>query len=186
MSRRWQAVIVMLAPAALAGCGQTLSLPPPPTTASPSETKSTPPPIGRDMPASDYKFTAAGQPVDIYTLVARGALTCWFGLDGPLKPTHVFTAEAAPPANGGQAEIVILERDVSRPDQRGARAFQVVFATKPAGTEVEIATQRMTVEVSQAMKQDVETWARGQPGCELRKLLAPPPPVSSKVGPRPR
>ena len=39
-----------------------------------------------------------GTPTEIYTLVAGGALRCWFGADGPLKATHVFHAEAAPPA----------------------------------------------------------------------------------------
>src|SRR5258705_5229386 len=68
-----------------------------------------------------------GSPTGIYALVARGALNCWLGAAGPLRASHVFAAEAAPPSQGGAAEIVLHERDPSFRDQRGPRALRVSF-----------------------------------------------------------
>ena len=111
-----------------------------------------------------------GTPTDVYALVARGALGCWFGANGPLKATHVFRADAAPPSQGGLAEIVLHERDVSMRDQRGARAFQVEFASDAASVRVGIDVMRIGPPLAEPMVQDVEMWARGGAGCQTRAL----------------
>lgn len=178
-------------PIALSACGQSASLPPPSITHGSTETGAIGP-KGREELVPELKITASGQPTDLYTQVARGALSCWFGADGPLKRTHVFTAEAAPPAKGGHAEIVLQERGPDQAEQRGARVFQVAFAVAPGGTEIAMASQKLPPEVAQAMKRDVEMWARGQSGCELRTVLAPlpspalPPPNSKLVTAKPK
>ena len=105
-----------------------------------------------------------GTPTEVYALVARGALGCWFGANGPLKATHVFHAEAAPPSQGGQAEIVLHERDVSLRDQRGARAFRVKFASDAAGVRVGITVVKIAPALAEPMVQDVAVWARGRSG----------------------
>jgi hypothetical protein len=121
-------------------------------------------------------------PTETYELVARGALGCWFGASGPLKPSHVFHAEAAPPVEGGAAEIVLHERDVSFRDQRGPRAFRVTFATAPMGAQVNVVNIKMAPPVGTAMAKDVETWAAAGAGCQLRVVLPPPPaPAPSKA-----
>ena len=102
----------------------------------------------------------AGTPTEVYALVAGGALRCWFGADGPLKATHVFHAEAAPPAEGGAAEIVLHERDPSLRDQRGPRAFRVSFAGDPGGVRVGITTIKIAAPLSELMVRDVAVWAR--------------------------
>jgi hypothetical protein len=119
---------------------------------------------------------AKGTPTEIYEVVARGALGCWFGADGPLKPTHVFHAEAEPPATGGAAEIVLHERDPAYRDQRGPRAFRVAIARAPGGAQVGIANIKMVTALGEAMTKDVETWVAGGKGCEVRRLYPPPPP----------
>ena len=118
-------------------------------------------------------------PTEAYEQVARGALGCWFGASGPLKTSHVFHAEAAPPVEGGAAEIVLHERDTSFRDQRGSRAFRVAFASAPMGAQVNAANIKMAPAVGAAMAKDVETWVSGGAGCQLRVLL-PPPPAPSK------
>ena len=140
----------------------------PPVVAKPSASAADPPPGTTVM--------AKGRPTEIYELVARGVLGCWLGGTGPLKASHVFHAEAAPPAAGGAAEIVLHERDASFRDQRGARAFQVAFASAPAGAQVGIANIKMASAVGEAMTKDVESWAGGGTGCHLRVVLPPPPP----------
>jgi hypothetical protein len=118
----------------------------------------------------------AGTPTGIFTQVARGALGCWFAADGPLKASHVYRAEAEPPAKGGDAEIVIHERDVSVRDLRGPRAYRVAFTAEASSVRVAMIAWKFELKLAQAMAKDVESWAKGQGGCELRALLPPPTP----------
>jgi hypothetical protein len=110
--------------------------------------------------------------------VARGALGCWFAADGPLKATHVYRAEAQPPAKGGDAEIVIHERDATVRDLRGPRAYRISFAAELSSVRVSMLATRFEPKLTRAMAKDVESWAKGGEGCELGALLPPPPPVT--------
>lgn len=131
----------------------------------------------------ETRLIAPGLPTDVYALVARGALGCWFGADGLLKPTHVFQADAKPPSKGGDAEIVIHERDVTLRDQRGVRAFRVSFAGVAEGVRIVIEPIRMAPPLGSLMVKDVEVWAKGGSGCELR-ALAPPPQAVAQPSPK--
>ena len=122
-----------------------------------------------------------GTPTEVYLLVARGALGCWLAANGPLKTTHVFRAEAAPPSQGGLAEIVLHERDGSLRDQRGARAFQVKFAGDAAGVRVEVTVVKIAPALAELMVKDVEAWARGATGCQAQALS--PPQTSAPMQP---
>jgi hypothetical protein len=134
-------------------------------------------------PPGSYETAAivSGTPTEIYTLVARGVLGCWFGAGGPLKASHVFQAEAQPPAKGGAAEIVIHERDTSYRDRRGVRAYRVSFASEATGVRVGMTALKFEEKLAQAMAKDVESWAKGGSGCQLRALLPPPAPAKSKA-----
>ena len=116
-----------------------------------------------------------GTPTEVYALVARGALRCWFGADGPLKTTHIFHAEAAPPVQGGVTEIVLHEREG---DQRGSRAFSVAFTGDGGIVRVDIRSMKIAPPLSELMAQDVEAWAKGGAGCQVRPPR-PPPAVSA-------
>jgi hypothetical protein len=111
-------------------------------------------------------------------------LGCWFG-SGPLKASHVYRAEAEPPTKGGEAEIVIHERDLTLRDQRGTRAYKVMFAGEGSGVRVTIMPLKIEAKLAEAMARDVETWARegAKPGaaCQLRALFPPPPPPPTAV-----
>jgi hypothetical protein len=121
-----------------------------------------------------------GTPTGIFAEVARGALGCWFAADGPLKATHVYRAEARPPAKGGDAEIVIHERDATVRDLRGPRAYRIAFAAELSSVRVTMVALKFEPKLAQAMARDVESWAKGGEGCQLRTLLPPPPTVASK------
>jgi hypothetical protein len=114
--------------------------------------------------------TVAVNPTDAYAIVARGMLACWFGADGPLRNSHVFHAEATAPAQGGEAEIVIHERNAAQRDQRGLRALRVTFAPNTGGSRVGIAVLKAQPALSGAMVGDVESWIKGGSDCQLRKL----------------
>jgi hypothetical protein len=127
----------------------------------------------------------AGTPTGVFADVARGALGCWFAADGPLKATHVYRAEAQPPAKGGDAEIVVHERDGATRDLRGARAYRIAFTAELSNVRVTMVALRFEPKVAQAMEKDVASWAKGGEGCELKALLAPPPSAASKTAKKP-
>jgi len=119
-------------------------------------------------------FIAEGNPTSLYAQVARGALSCWLSAGGPLHGTHVFAAEAAPPNQGGAAEIVLHERDRGFRDQRGPRAVRIRFEGAPGGVRVGFSNLRLGVELAESMARDVATWAKAGTGCAARDLQQPP------------
>ena len=126
--------------------------------------------------ASEVVKVLPGNPTDVYALVARGALRCWFGVDGAFKTTHVFHAEADPPAKGGAAEIVLHERDDALRDKRGVRAVRVSFGAVPAGVRVGIDAPKMDRQLAEIVAKDVMAWASGHAACSLQR----PVPASAK------
>jgi hypothetical protein len=127
---------------------------------------------------------AEGTPTEVYALVARGALGCWFG-SGPLRGTHIFQAEASPPAQGGMAEIVVHERDPAMRDHKGAKAFRVTFAGAAQGVRVGIVRLKVETRLGDLMVKDVTVWAGGGKGCEARAIMPPAPaqPEPKKTAP---
>jgi hypothetical protein len=123
----------------------------------------------------------SGTPTAVFAEVARGALGCWFAADGPLKASHVYRAEAEPPAKGGDAEIVIHERDASVRDPRGPRAYRIAFTAEVSSVRVTMTALKFEPKLAQAMAKDVESWAKGEQSCQLRGLVPPPAPVASKT-----
>jgi hypothetical protein len=166
--RRSPAMVFALLPALGGGACSSGNLPQLPAGSSPVETGA----VAGPAEAAPYETTtiAQGTPTEVYALVAGGALRCWFGGDGPLKATHVFHAEAAPPAEGGAAEIVLHERDPSFRDQRGPRAFRVSFAGNAGGVRVGITSIKIAAPLSELMVRDVAVWAGGGAGCQARAL----------------
>jgi hypothetical protein len=122
--------------------------------------------------AAETTIIAAGTPTEVYALLARHALRCWFGADGPLKATHIFHADAASPTAGGAADIVLQERDPAFSDRRGPRAFRIAITGDAAGVRVGISNLRMSEPLGGLMVKDAETWARGGERCETRALGA--------------
>jgi hypothetical protein len=160
------------------------SLLPPVTETSSTEANATP---TTPAPGGPYETSVivSGTPTGVFAEVAQGTLGCWFGPGGPLKASHVYRAEAEPPAKGGDAEIVIHERDTTLRDQRGTRAYRIVFASEASGVRVTSVALKFEVKLAEGMAQDVSGWAREgakSGGCRLRALMPPPaPPVLAKA-----
>lgn len=169
--------IVLLTLLTAAGCASS-ALPTLPPAQAPELPKQAGGETSRD--AAETVSVVPGNPTDVYALVARGAHRCWFGADGALKATHVFHAEAEPPAKGGAAEIVLHERDETLRDKRGARAFRVTFSAIPAGVRVGVDTPKMERQLAQIMTKDVMTWVKGGGECSLQRPAPPIPPPSAK------
>ena len=173
-------ICFILAPLAVAGLGGCSSVSLPAIPAVPAVQKEDVSRTGT-MPV-ELTSIVPGTPTDIYAQVARGALRCWFGADGPLRPTHVFHAEAEPPAKGGSAEMVLHERDDAQRDKRGARALRVLFSSEAAGVRVTVAIPKMERQLADVMGRDVAGWAKGGEDCELRRHM--PPVLTPVVGER--
>ncbi|RTL71566.1 MAG: hypothetical protein EKK41_09365 [Hyphomicrobiales bacterium] len=173
----YRAAACLLLAGLVSACGQQIALPPAEVAgqpnSAPTTTASVPKPI--EAGVSDASFTVGSNATDTYAAVARGALNCWFGANGPMKRSHIFHADANPPAKGGSAEIVLQERDASLSDQRGVKAFRVAFIPTGDGTQVTVSHLKVDPNVALALTRDVETWARGQAGCQLRTVLDPVP-----------
>jgi hypothetical protein len=120
--------------------------------------------------AFETAFMVPGTPTGIYAIVARGALNCWLGVAGPLRATHVFAAQAAPPNQGGAAEIVLHERDPSFRDQRGPRALRVSFEQVQGSVRVGLSNLRLGVALAEAMAGDAAAWAKGGGGCRAQEV----------------
>jgi hypothetical protein len=175
-------LLCLLASAAAQGCSQA-SLPAllPDAGGAPAGITGTTPPTA---PPGGMETTliVEGTPTEVYTQIAQHALRCWFGADGPLKATHVFHADAAPPREGGAADIVLRERDAVLHEERGVSAFHVALRGEGSGVRVVIANLRIAEGVGGLMVRDVDSWARGGEGCEVRKAY-PPATASPAVHP---
>jgi hypothetical protein len=107
-----------------------------------------------------------GTPTELYTRIARGAVTCWFGASGPLKGSYIYHADATPESKGGGSEITIFGKDTSvSTDPRATKAFQV--AIRPTGGTPEIGVENIKVPepLASRLKQDVGRWAAGEETC---------------------
>lgn len=106
-----------------------------------------------------------GTPTEVYTRIARGALTCWFGADGPLKARYIYHAEAEPASKGGRSEIKIMTRDHAAEDPRALRAYRVTILPSEGRTKVEVENTRLAEPLAARLKVDVERWSKDDGGC---------------------
>jgi hypothetical protein len=163
-----QATLALLALSlAVAGCsGETtppvLGLPPPQDAAAESEQSSS---LAALQGLLVPKDLVVGTPTEVYTRIARGVLTCWFGASGPLKAAFIYHADAQPASKGGSSEIKILTRDSDAEDPRALRAYRVLIAPSENKTRVEIENVRIPEPLAARLKQDVERWASDEAGC---------------------
>jgi len=106
-----------------------------------------------------------GSPTEVYTRVARGILTCWFGANGPLKPAYIYHAEADPPSKGGGSVIAIHSRDKQVADPRSIRAWRLAIVPVSGGAKLEIENRKLPEEFAKRLEGDVRRWAAADEGC---------------------
>lgn len=111
------------------------------------------------------KDLVVGTPTEVYTRIARGVLTCWFGSSGPLKASYIYHADAEPASKGGTSEIKILTRDADADDPRALRAYRIVISPSQDKTKIEIENLRLPEALAARLKLDVERWAGDEEGC---------------------
>lgn len=144
-----------------------------------------------DLTAVAPKLTPAdaprpvGAPTEIYTRIARGILTCWFGPAGPLKPKYIYHADAEPPSKGGASVISIHHRDREATDPRSIRAWKLAVVPAPEGTSVNIENYKLPPEIAEPLTRDARRWAAGEEGCGEGSLsaAASAPPTAPSTAP---
>jgi hypothetical protein len=169
MHRRLTTLACLALALAITGCSSgggpsLLSLPPPGETSSAdddgdNDTKS---------PLSAFlvqEGRVVGTPTEVYTRVARGVLTCWFGASGPLKAGYIYHADAEPASKGGRSEIKIMVRDMTADDPRALRAYRVLISPSDSATKVEAENVRMPEVLAKRLATDIDRWSRDEPGC---------------------
>ncbi len=122
------------------------------------------------LPKANFKIPEnfgppKGTATEIYTRIARGALTCWLGANGPIRKTHMFHASAEPQHKGGQSKIVIFKQRKGAAPKRGARAYVVSILPEGPSAKVGVENLRMPKKLGETMHQDVYRWAAGEVGC---------------------
>lgn len=137
------------------------------TATSPSASEAPPPP-GESPPASiDVSAT------ELYTRVARGAMSCWFSGAAPLKKDYIYHADADAPSRGGKALIVVHVRDATQSNPRGVKAYRITI--DPAGAAaatIKTENMKMPEAVAAGMTSDVDRWSRGEQGCAGTSAVA--------------
>lgn len=175
----------------LAGCGASLTLPPVTTAttspiaspvaasdSAPTSAPQTPAPSGVLTPSGSTP-TVDGTTISIYNLIAKGALTCWFGPGAPLKGTHIFHADVPSPTEKRDVDVTLHERDTTgQPNPRGTRAFRITLSAE-ADTRTRVVMQigKLPADLATAMEKDVVAWAHGRESCEAQVVRPPPPPA---------
>ena len=150
----------------MAGCGTTLSKSI--TTASLKTTEVT------ASASNELAPTYTGTPVALYTLIARGANSCWLGPGRPLYQTHLFRARVSSKAKAAAPSIVIYERDKStKPEKRSAALRINISAISSSQSTVDVINRRFSLPAAQLMRADVQRWARGKLQCGDNTPQAP-------------
>jgi hypothetical protein len=141
-----------------------------------------------DITGTVSEGPVVGDPTEVYSRVARGAMACWFGTAGPLKADYVYHAEAEPAGLGGKAEILIHERDRSKDTQKGEKAFRVGIAKEGEATSLTVENFKLPGPMAKSMEADVRRWGAGSIGCvagdkgwELRSPEAEEAPKAKKA-----
>ncbi len=169
------ALATIIVSAALAGCGSN----------GPSLASLGTAALGPLPPADNALADHA--PTVVYSAIAQKALVCWVGPKGPLKATHIFHAEAASPTTGGQAEIVLHERDPTQTHPWGPRTFRIVLTPEGGDTNTRVAMQNIKIrrDMADALRADVIAWANGKDSCQAQVVQPPPPdPVPTAANPK--
>jgi hypothetical protein len=97
---------------------------------------------------------------EIYSRVARGAKTCWFGPGKPLAAGYVFDGEAASDVDGGAAEVAVHVRAPDQPNPRGGKVFIVSLTKVADGSKLEMESRRIPDGMAEQLRADVTRWAK--------------------------
>ncbi len=164
-------VPALLAMAALSGCAGNAPQLQSPSVQPASNTLASSPGVASSL-ASNGELSgipvpgAVGSATDIYSHIARGAMACWFAVNGPLKKDYIFHATADAPSRGGKAEIVIHRRDPTQPNPRGIKAYIAeIQPTGEASANITVENRKMPNAYAAAMTDDISRWSKGEQGC---------------------
>jgi len=110
--------------------------------------------------ATNFSSTHTEGTPEIYSRVARGAKTCWFGTGKPLEASHVFEGKLEPESEGGEAEVAVHIRTPDQPSPRGGKVFIVSITKEGEGSSLVTESRRLPDALANSLRADVAKWAR--------------------------
>jgi hypothetical protein len=149
------APVLVLVAVALAGCGSTDLLKTSSLSALPDLPK-----LPASIAITGHTSSHGENTHEIYSRVARGAKTCWFGPDKPLTKGYVFDGESASDADGGAAEVAVHVRTPDQPNPRGGKVFIVSITKVADGSKLEMESRRIPDAMAEQMRANVARWAK--------------------------
>lgn len=123
-----------------------------------------PPPVELGEAPSSVPSFLSEAPVDAYLKIAHGAKICWFAPGRALAGVYAYTADAQPESKGGNAEIVIFQKEVD--GRKGLRSFTISMVKRGEGTQLSVENARIPDDINQTMSADIARWVGGGDGCE--------------------
>ena len=117
---------------------------------------------------------AKAKPMDAYVLMGRQIKSCWFNVERPLLPDHVYRADVSP--DGSKVQITLHEkRNLGR---AGMSTYAVDFAQQGAYTVITTQNRKMSPEIDAKLRYDINRWKMGETTCsnDMPKVTAAPPP----------
>ena len=121
---------------------------------------------------------------EIYSRVARGAKTCWFGPGKPLVTGYAFDGESASDAEGGAAEVAVHVRTPDQPNPRGGKVFIVSITKVADGSKLEMESRRLSDVMAEQMRANVARWAKTG-SVECSPVTVPGAEVAANTSPLP-
>jgi hypothetical protein len=132
------------------------------------------------LPSMDAVAEVPTGPTTVYSRIAAGAVSCWFGPKGRLDRSFVWHGKADPEAKGSRAEVAVHER--IEDNKRGTKVFWVTITPKGEGATVLVENAKLPDPMARRMADEAHHWARGGQGCDHDGL----PPTGSGAGPATR
>jgi hypothetical protein len=151
----WAAPVLVLVAVMFPGCGGTDLLKTSSLSALPELPK-----LPSSIAITPHSSSHGESTHEIYSRVARGAKTCWFGPDKPLVKGYVFDGESASDADGGAAEVAVHVRTPDQPNPRGGKVFIVSITKEGDGSKIEMESRRIPDAMAEQLRANVARWAK--------------------------
>lgn len=108
--------------------------------------------------ADSTKFAVPGDPILVYTRLARGMRRCWFGNGGIFQEQYLFRATVPPPGTSTEAKIGIYTKNSK--GRLGRFVVQIGLKQYGEETQIDIVSRTFPEEAEQVLYSRLKDWAR--------------------------
>jgi hypothetical protein len=115
---------------------------------------------------------AKAKPMDAYVLMGRQIKSCWFNVEHPQLPEHVYRADVSP--DGSKVQITLHER--RNLGRAGTSTYAIDFVQQGVYTAITTQNRKMPPEVDAKLRSDINRWKMGETTCskDMPKVTVAP------------